>query len=119
MARVRVIVGALLACSVVVLFASSAAAKRSCGTFRAQRATYAVSVRRGNVRCHRARHVLRDLFDGRGTLHGRPNGPAYKQWWAVDGWRCGYGAGGAACILGSKSYKTARDWIEADWISGR
>jgi hypothetical protein len=52
-------------------------------------------------------------MDGKGKMHGPPNGPASKQWWRVDGWKCGHGAGGGACIRGGKTYRTARDWIEA------
>lgn len=90
---------------------TAAARSRSCGTFRAASQTFAATVLRGSVTCRRTRHVLKDFFDGRGKMHGPPNGPAYKQWWRVDGWKCGRGAGGGACIYGGKTYKTARDWI--------
>jgi hypothetical protein len=114
MTRWRVILGAMLVCGFVALAATSAAARsRRCGTFRAEGQTFSATRLRGSVTCRRTRHILRDFFDGKGTMHGPPNGPAYKQWWSVDGWRCGYGAGGGACIHGGKSYKTARDWIEA------
>lgn len=93
----RLTIGALVVSGLLALVASSAAARRSCGTFRASGATLAVTVQRGGVTCSTARHVLSDFFHGRGEMHGPPNGPAYKQWWSVDGWACGYGAGGGGC----------------------
>lgn len=110
----RVIVGALLVFAVLTLAATSAAAhQRSCGAFSVQGTTFAVTVLRGPVRCHVARHVLRRFMTGKGKMHGPPGGPVLSQWWSVDGWKCGHGAGGGACIRGGKTYKTARNWIEA------
>lgn len=78
---------------------------------------YRVTVLRGTVRCSSARRVLRDFLRGKGTLHGPPGGPAYKQSWTLDGgWSCGHGAGGGACIRGGRNFKIARQYIEADAI---
>jgi hypothetical protein len=90
-------IGALVVSGYLALVAGPAAATRSCGTFRASGATLAVKVQRGTVTCPTAERVLSDFFHGRGWMHGRPNGPAYQQWWSVDGWACGYGAGGGGC----------------------
>jgi hypothetical protein len=109
--KFRLILAALALCGLLAVCSASAEAKKSCGTFRAHGSTYRVKVARGHVRCHRARHVLHDFFNGRGTMHGPANGPAYKQWWAVDGWRCGYGAGGGGCSRGRKL-------IIAEWAGG-
>jgi hypothetical protein len=92
---------------------SAAGKTRAGGSFRAEGATFSATVLRGQVTCKTARHFLSDFFHGKGTLHGPPNGPAYKQTWAVDSWKCGYGAGGGACIRHGATYKNARDWIEA------
>jgi hypothetical protein len=103
-----------LTCVVVALLATSAQARsKSCGTFRAHGSTLAVSVLRGSVTCATAQHVLSDFFHGKGRLHGPINGPAYLQTWSVDGWTCGYGAGGGACIRGGNTYTTAHYRIEA------
>ena len=56
-----------------------------------------MTIERGSVGCATARHVLSDFLRGRGTMHGPRRGPSYKQWWSVDGWACGYGAGGGGC----------------------
>lgn len=55
------------------------ASTRSCGIFRAASQTFSATVLRGSVTCRRTRQVLKDFFDGMGTMHGPPNGPAYKQ----------------------------------------
>lgn len=89
--------------------AGGAAARiRSCGTFRVEGAKFSATVLRGTVKCGAARRVLKDFLSGKGRMHGPPNGPAYKQTWTVDGWTCGHGTGGGACIHGGKTYKTAR-----------
>jgi hypothetical protein len=106
------LIGAVCAMAVVMTGPSSAK-NRSCGTFRAQGVKFAATVLRGAVTCAAARHVLGDFLSGKGKMHGPPNGPANKQTWTLDGWTCGHGAGGGACIRGGKTYKTARDWIEA------
>ena len=92
----RLIIVAVVS-GLLALVVSSAAAKRSCRTFRASGATLVVTIQHGRVTCATARHVLRDFFHGRGKMQGPPNGPAYKQWWSVDGWACGFGAGGGGC----------------------
>jgi hypothetical protein len=110
----RIVVGAILVCGTVALATTSATARqRSCSTFHASGSTFSVTVLRGPVKCRTAKHVLRAFFSGKGKQHGPPSGGLLQQWWTVDGWRCGYGAGGGACIRGSKSYKTAPNWIEA------
>jgi hypothetical protein len=106
------VIGGVLAMAFVATGPASAK-NRGCGTFRAQDVKFDATVLRGSVSCAIARHVLRDFFSGKGKMHGPPNGPAYEQSWTVDGWSCGHGAGGGACIRGGKTYKTARDWIEA------
>lgn len=65
-------------------------------------ATMAVKVQRGSATCSTARHVLGDLFARRGTMHGPANDPAYRPRWSVDGWACGYGAGGGCPRSGSR-----------------
>jgi hypothetical protein len=72
-----------------------------------------VTIERGNVNCATATSVLRAFMSGKGQLHGPPNGPAYLQSWNVQGWSCGHGAGGGACIIGGVSAMTARDYIIA------
>jgi len=92
------LIGFLATCGVVVLLAPPVAAStRSCGTIRAQGTRFAVTVTHGRASCATTRHVLSDFFHGKGKVHGPANGPAYKQWWAVDGWACGYGTGGGGC----------------------
>jgi hypothetical protein len=114
MARARVILGAVLACGAFALLANSAFARhRTCGTFREQGTTFSVTVLRGPVKCHTAKHVLRAFFSGKGKQHGPPNGGLLQQWWVVGGWKCGYGAGGGACIRGGKTSRNARNWIQA------
>jgi hypothetical protein len=78
--------------------------------------SYQVTVLKGHVRCGTARRALRDFLNGKGTLHGPPNGPQVDQYWTLDGgWRCGHGTGGVACIHGGSNYKVAPDFIEADF----
>lgn len=115
MTAVRRAIGAGLLCAVLGLAASPALAHhwRACGTFRIRGATFSVTVLRGPVRCSRARHVLRNFLLGSGKMHGPPNGPAAEQTWTLGRWTCGHGAGGGACIRGGRTYKTARNWIEA------
>jgi hypothetical protein len=86
---------------------------RPCRTFRAKGTKFSATILRGEVRCRKARRVLRALLSGRGRLHGPRTGPMSEQTWTVDGWRCSYGAGGAACIHRGRTYKTARAWIAA------
>lgn len=75
---------------------------------------YQVTVLKGNVRCRKARRVLRDFLNGKGKMHGPPGGPASEQTWTLDGgWKCGHGAGGGACIHGGANYKVAKQFIEA------
>lgn len=109
------IIGATLACGVLALAATPAAAHPvRCGTFHAPGAkAFSATVLRGPVKCSVARHVLSDFLHGKGKLHGPPNGPAPLQSWTLDGWTCAHGAGGAVCIHGGKTFRTARDRIEA------
>jgi len=87
-----------------------------CPSFKLGGAKYEVTVLKGNVRCQTARRVLRDFLRGKGTMHGPPGGPAFKQYWTLDGgWKCGHGAGGGACIRGGRNYKVAKQFIEADY----
>jgi hypothetical protein len=110
----RALILAAAVCALTAVFAAPVAAgSRRCGSFRAQGARFDVTVLRGHVSCAAARHALRDFLSGKGKMHGPPNGPADKQTWTVDGWTCGYGTGGGACIRSGRTYKTARDWIEA------
>jgi hypothetical protein len=88
-------------------------ASRSCGTVRAEGVTFTVTISRGAVPCKTARTVLQAFMSGKGTLHGPPNGPAFQQTWTLDGWSCGHGTGGGACIRGGATYRTARDYIVA------
>ena len=110
--RTLALIGAV--CVMAMVMTGPVNAKsRSCGTFRAQGIRFTVTVLRGKVTCATARHVLGDFLSGKGKMHGPPTGPAYEQTWTVDGWSCGHGTGSGACIRGGKTYKTARDWIEA------
>ena len=78
--------------------------------------TFRVTIEKGRASCQTATRVLKGFLSGHGTLHGPRNGPAYKQSYTLDGWTCGYGAGGGACIRGGKTYLTARDQILAEAI---
>jgi hypothetical protein len=96
---------------------SAIARARACGRFRAGGTRFSVMAVRGPVRCGRARRVLRDFLSGRGRMHGPRSGPVSEESWTVDGWRCGYGTGGGACIHRGGTYKTARAWIVAQQTS--
>jgi hypothetical protein len=86
-----------------------------CPSFKLSGSRFRVTVLKGNVRCRRARRVLRDFLGGKGTLHGPPGGPSVEQSWTLDGgWKCGHGAGGGACTYGGRNYKVAKKFIEAD-----
>ena len=92
----------------------SVASARSCQPLRVHGARYRVTIEKGHVTCHTARKVLRAFLSGHGKMHGPTDGPAYKQYWTLYGWRCGHGAGGGGCIRHGKSYTTARDYIVAE-----
>ena len=92
---------------------AAAARHRSCGHFTAAGLRFHVTIERGHVSCHRARHVLRAFMSGKGHMHGPRNGPAAYRYWTIERWQCGHGAGGGGCIRGGKTYKTARDYILA------
>ena len=94
--------------------AAAPAATRSCGSFRLDGTTFAVTIEKGHATCATARMVLRAFLSGKGTLHGPPNGPSYKQTWSLYGWSCGHGAGGGGCIRGGANYANARDYILAE-----
>jgi hypothetical protein len=90
---------AFLAAAVVtaVIAVPASANVKACGSIHAQSTTFAVTVTHGNVRCETARRVLSNFLHGKSKMHGPARGPAYLQWWAVDGWKCGYGTGGGGC----------------------
>jgi hypothetical protein len=95
---------ALSAIAVLVLavpllgeFPTAARADHGCGTIHARGYTFHVTVARGRVSCHTARKVLRAFMRGRGRMHGPKDGPAYRQYWTLYGWKCGHGAGGGGC----------------------
>jgi len=88
-------------------------ATRSCADIRAAGSTFTVTIDKGNVSCSTARKVLRAVLSGKGTEHGPTDGPQADQSWTVDGWSCGHGAGGGACIYGGANYRVARDPIVA------
>jgi hypothetical protein len=83
-------------------------AAHACGHIRVSGSRFRVTADRG-VACGRARKVLRALFSGKGKLHGPKNGPAYRQYWTVYGWRCGFGAGAGGCTRHGRS-------IFATWV---
>jgi hypothetical protein len=113
--RVRAVFGLVVACGAIALVATPVAARsRACGAIRARNTTFLVTVRRGSVTCATAQHVLSDFLHGRGTMHGPKNGPAYRQWWSVDGWRCGYGAAGGGCSHGRASILAQQDHVLRD-----
>jgi hypothetical protein len=95
---------------------AAGAASRQCRVLRLNRNTFRVTIQKGRASCHTATRVLKDFLSGHGTFHGPRNGPASKQSYTLDGWTCGYGAGGGACIRGGRTYRTARDQIVADAI---
>jgi hypothetical protein len=86
---------------------------RSCVDAHAEGSTFTVTIEKGNVSCSTARMVLRALMSGKGKEHGPPDGPQADQTWTVDGWSCGHGAGGGACIYGGANYRVALDQIVA------
>jgi hypothetical protein len=88
-------------------------ATRSCADIRSEASTFTVTIEKGNVSCSTARKVLEAFMSGKGTEHGPPDGPQADQTWTVDGWSCGHGAGGGACIHGGANYRVARDQIVA------
>lgn len=94
----------------------SARAARGCRTVVAAGTRFSVTISKGRATCATARKVLQAFMSGRGALHGPPNGPAYLQTWTVDGWSCGHGTGGGACIRGGGTYRTARDDIIAQAV---
>ena len=88
-----------------------------CGTFKSGGDRFRATVLKGHVRCQTARRVLRDFFNGKGKMHGPSSGPAYLQYWTLDGgWKCGHGAGGGACIRGGATSHTAPNFIEGDVV---
>lgn len=90
---------------------SALAARHGCGGFRFHHGWYHVTVYRGHVRCRTARRVMRAFLSGHGRMHGPKEGPAYKQYWTRDGWKCGHGAGGGGC-----QRHHHRQEIEAVWV---
>jgi hypothetical protein len=119
----------LLPVSVVALSlalpAGASAQHRSCPQFtitaRDYRSVENLTIHRGTVSCAEAERVVRDFTAGRGIEHG--SGPEADKSWTVDGWTCGHGAGGGACLRGgadgrsASNYRTAKDYIEY-WIAG-
>lgn len=76
---------------------ASGARHRPCGTIHGRGHPWKVTIYKGHVSCHAARRVLRAFLHGKGRMHGPPNGPAYRQYWTLYGWKCGNGAGAAGC----------------------
>lgn len=88
--------------------ATSAAAKRSCGTERVQPGTigppkpgsttgpgipYKIIVWRGSVSCRKARSLIKATGEGKGTWHETPDiGGIYTSF--LGGWRCALATGG-------------------------
>lgn len=90
--------------------ATAGANARSCGRTTLSSTHFKIVIRRGPVSCGEAKTVMRLFLSGGGVKHG--SGAEYKLTWTVDGWTCGHGAGGGACIRGGPSYLNARDYIE-------
>lgn len=88
--------------------ASADAATPGCVAITNSHAFYSVTVNNGRVSCGTARYVLSDVLAGRGVKHGGPY--AYEEWLTFDGWRCGFGAGGASCVR-------ARAGISTNWVA--
>jgi hypothetical protein len=94
----------------------AAAGRRSCGHVRAgngSKLRFHVTIERGHVTCHRARHVLRHFLNGGGHMHGPKNGALAEQTWTIGRWRCGFGTGGGACMRHGSDASNARDYILA------
>jgi hypothetical protein len=66
-----------------------------CAEIHAKGATFGIVVRRGRVRCGEARKIMRLFLSGHGVRHG--TGPLVGVTWTLDGWTCGYAAGGGGC----------------------
>ena len=112
--RVKVVVIILAAVAAMGAVPTAGSAREhECPQFRANGVSFNAIVLRGRPRCPVVDRVLRIFMSGGGRMHGPPNGPAYRQSWTVEGWRCGHGTGGGACIRGGRTYRTAREWIEA------
>ncbi|WP_217924871.1 hypothetical protein [Miltoncostaea oceani] len=100
----RLMLAAFACCALagsVVVAPSEAQAARSCASFVVAgpdwRYTVKATVEVGNATCQTARGLFTDLYLGRGTTSGE--GPSRVT--LVRGWRCGTGAGGAACFRGT------------------
>jgi hypothetical protein len=109
--RHRATIGALLA-GLALAAAPAAAQAHGCGLVRASGLRLAVDVFRGDVRCARAKRVIRIYFSGGGEPHGGPS--SATSYATIGRWRCGRGTGGGGCIRGGTDYTNA-----ADRISGR
>lgn len=98
-AALTVVIAALL----FIAACQPAFANKRCGHVRANgpwgHVHPSVRVQRGHVSCHRARHLARLLFSGRGHYHD--GGYGYNSWWVVAHvWRGDAGTG--AWVLNKK-----------------
>lgn len=109
--RFRVVALGLLCAAIGIAGGASAsadAATPSCTAITNSHAFYTVTVNNGRVSCRTARYVLSHVLVGDGVKHGGPY--AYEEWRTFDGWRCGFGAGGASCVR-------ARAGISTNWVA--
>lgn len=110
-----------MACAAAVMLTATGMAQaqpravsaRTCGTVVARGVRFDVTIKKGRASCATARKVLWAFMSGRGRRYGPANGPAYLQTWSVNGWSCGHGTGGGACIRGGRTYRTATNYILA------
>ncbi len=110
-----VALGALFAvvCVAGAAPASGNAATPGCDAIRVSEsrlesdAFFSVTVESGHVSCGTARGMLGRLLAGGGVQHGGPY--AYQEWWTLDGWRCGFGAGAASCERAGATIST--EWV--------
>ncbi len=104
----RLTIIAILTAVVAAIFATPAAAKRSCGTERVQPGTigapktgstsgpgipYKIIVWRGSVSCRKARSLIKATGEGKGTWHEAPDvAGIYTSF--PGGWSCALATGG-------------------------
>jgi hypothetical protein len=115
--RRRLITIAILAAAVAVVSTTPAAAERSCGTERVlpgrtgpatagstsdSGLPYRISVSRGSVTCAKARSLIKDTGEGKGTWHEAPAlSGIYTSF--PGGWSCSPVAnGGYGCVQGRR-----------------
>ncbi len=112
----RLTIIAILTAIVAAIFATPAAAKRSCGTERVPPGTsgppktglpfgpgipYKIVVWRGSVSCRKARSLIKATGEGKGTWHEAPDfAGIYTSF--PGGWRCSpTGTGGVTAAGGA------------------